>query len=134
RALRVTAMACRPGNRLNAGNAPSGAPNKVASNVALRLTASDRRTIANSVAAPLSTSCSADACSGITVTVRGLAVARPALQPRRARWPAVAHRDRLAPARAADPPRPAAHPTGPARHHATGRADAPRSAPAPAHH
>jgi hypothetical protein len=46
KALSTTMTAARPGNRTSARKAPSGKPTRPASTVALRLTRSDRRTIA----------------------------------------------------------------------------------------
>jgi hypothetical protein len=63
--LRITITASRPGKRVSAMPAPNGTPIRPPSTTAERLTTSDSRTMANSAGSPASTSCRAEASTGI---------------------------------------------------------------------
>jgi tungstate transport system ATP-binding protein len=64
-AFTVTITAPRPGKRVRAIRAPSGMPSRAAQATALRLTASDSRTMASSAGSPVSSSWSADVFSAM---------------------------------------------------------------------
>src|ERR1044072_3978922 len=72
-AFTVTITAPRPGKGVRAIRAPSGMPSRAAQATALRLTASDSRTMASSAGSPVSRSWSADAFSAMDVLGRAVA-------------------------------------------------------------